>query len=70
MVEEVEYGRLRKSDTTEVVVKLTEYKGEKGIDIREFLTSERYTGPTKSGTRIPAAKWEEFKEMVNKVKLE
>ncbi|MCP3684410.1 MAG: hypothetical protein GY861_17160 [bacterium] len=69
MGEDIEFGRLQKSDKTEVVVKMTEYKGEKGIDIREFLSSERYTGPTKSGTRIPEAKWEEFKAIINKVRI-
>ena len=49
-----EIGRIRNNSTTEVVVKITEYKGSVGVDIREFVTSERYTGWSKSGTRIPA----------------
>ena len=65
-----EIGRIKKSDTTEIVIKVDDYGGQKGITIREYLTSERYTGFTKQGTRIPAEKWEEFKALVSKVKLE
>ena len=41
-----------------------------GIDIREFASSEKYTGPTKKGLRIPAEKFSEFKEMINSIKTE
>ncbi len=64
-----EIGRVKKSDTTEIVIKVDDYGGQKGVTIREFLTSEKYTGFTKQGTRIPAEKWEEFKALVNKVEL-
>ena len=63
-----EIGRIKKSDTTEVVIKVDDYGGQKGVTIREYLTSEKYTGFTKQGTRIPAEKWEEFKALINKVK--
>ena len=65
-----EIGRVKKSETTDVVVKVDDYGGQKGVTIREYLTSEKYTGFTKQGTRIPAEKWEEFKTLVNKVRLE
>ena len=64
-----EIGRVKKSDTTDVVIKVDDYGGSKGVTIREYLTSEKYTGFTKQGTRIPAEKWEEFKSLINKVKL-
>jgi len=48
-----EIGRLRKNETTEVVVQKTEFHGSVGIDIREYVTSERYTGWSKNGIRIP-----------------
>ena len=63
-------GRLKKNDTTEVVVRVDEYNGRKGLTIREFTTSERYTGFTKSGTRIPADKFLEFREMINSINLD
>jgi rhodanese-related sulfurtransferase len=65
----VETGRLRKSDTTEIVVQKTEFHGTVGIDIREYVTSERYTGWSKNGIRIPVEKWKEFKEILDKVDI-
>ena len=64
-----EIGRLRKSESTEIVVRVDDYGGQKGVTIREFLTSERYTGFTKQGTRIPTDKWKEFVEIVNRVRV-
>lgn len=43
-----ELGRLRKNDTTEIVVQKTEFRGSVGIDIREYVTSDRYTGWSKN----------------------
>ena len=62
-----ETGRLRKNDTTEIVVQKTEFRGSMGIDIREYVTSERYTGWSKNGIRIPMEKWQDFKEILDKV---
>ena len=64
---ENEIGRIRKSDTTETVVRKTEFRGSVGIDIREYVTSERYTGWSKNGVRIPLEQWKSFKEILNKV---
>ena len=55
---------------TEIVLGIREYNGKVGVDIREFTTSERYTGPTKKGLRIPAEKFLEFRELVNAISLE
>jgi hypothetical protein len=37
------------------------------LTIREFVTSERYTGFTKAGVRILAKDWAKFKEMINSI---
>ncbi len=66
---EEEMGRIRKNATTEIVVKIDDYGGQKGVTIREFITGDTYTGFTKQGTRITVAKWEEFLEIIKKVKL-
>lgn len=65
-----EIGRIKKSESTEVVVRKTEFKGLVGIDIREYLTSERYTGWSKNGVRIPMEKWHDFKEIMDRVKID
>lgn len=67
---DAEIGRVRKNETTEVVVRKTEFKGSVGIDIREYVTSEKYTGWSKNGLRIPVDQWNMFKEVLNKVVLD
>ncbi len=62
-----EIGRMRKNETTEIVVQKTEFKGSVGIDIREYVTSDRYTGWSKNGIRISVDKWKEFKAILDKV---
>jgi len=58
---------IRKNETTEIVVQKTEFKGSVGIDIREYVTSDRYTGWSKNGIRISVDKWKEFKAILDKV---
>jgi hypothetical protein len=63
----VEMGRINKNETTEIIVQKTDFRGSAGIDIREYVTSERYTGWSKNGIRIPVDKWKEFKDILDKV---
>jgi len=66
-----EVGRINKGEfqgtVTDVVVAVREYNGRVGVDIREYSTSDRYTGPTKKGLRIPADRFEDFKKMINSI---
>jgi hypothetical protein len=64
---EKDIGKIKKNDTSEIVVRVDEYGGKKGVTIREYVTSEKYTGFTKSGTRIPATSFEDFKKLVNSI---
>ncbi len=64
---EKEIGRIKKNDTTDIIVRVDEYKGKKGLTIREFVTSERYTGFTKAGTRIGPENFFQFREMINSI---
>jgi len=68
---EKDIGKIQKGEyegtVTDIVVGIKEYNGKIGVDIREFATSEKYTGPTKKGLRIPAEKFEEFKTLINSV---
>ena len=66
---EKDIGKIKKNDTTDIIVRIDEYGGRQGITIREFVTSERYTGFTKAGTRIPVDKFLEFRELVNSINL-
>ena len=67
---EDEFGRIRKNDSTEIVIRRSEYRGMSGIDIREYVTTSTYTGWSKSGIRIPENLWNEFKDVVNKAKVQ
>lgn len=64
---EKDIAKIKKNDNTDIVIRIDEYGGRKGLTIREFTTSDRYTGFTKSGTRIPAEKFEDFKKAINSI---
>ena len=64
---EKDIGKIRKNDSSEIVVRVDDFGGRKGLTIREYVTSERYTGFTKAGVRILAADFEKFKEMINSI---
>lgn len=64
---EKDIGKIKKNDTTDIVVRIDDYGGKRGLTIREFVASERYTGFTKSGVRIPAGEFKKFKDMINSI---
>ena len=64
---EKDIGKIKKNDTADIVVRVDDFGGKRGLTIREFVTSERYTGFTKAGVRIPAAEFPNFKEMINSI---
>jgi hypothetical protein len=68
---EKEIGKITKGEyqgsVTDIVVGIKEYNGKVGVDIREFVSGEKYNGPTKKGLRIPAESFSKFKEMINSI---
>lgn len=64
---EKDIGRINKNDTTDIVLRVDDFAGKSGLTIREFITTDRYTGFTKAGVKIQAEDFEKFKEMVNSV---
>jgi hypothetical protein len=62
---EKDIGKIKKNEITDIVVRIDDFGGKTGLTIREFTTSDKYTGFTKSGTRIPAESIAEFKQMIN-----
>jgi sporulation protein YlmC with PRC-barrel domain len=64
-------GKINKGEyqgtVTDIVVGIKEYNGKVGVDVREFTTSDKYTGPTKKGLRIPADSFPKFKELINSI---
>ena len=64
---EKDIGKIKKNDTTDIVVRIDDFGGRIGLTVREFTSSDRYTGFTKSGTRIPAESFNNFKEIINSI---
>ncbi len=64
---EKDIGKIKKNDETNIILRVDDFGGRTGVTIREFVTSERYTGFTKSGVRILAADFPAFKEMINSI---
>jgi len=64
---EKDIGKIKKNDATDIIMRVDDFGGKKGLTIREFVSSDRYTGFTKSGVKILAADFPKFKEMINSV---
>ena len=66
-----EIGKINKGEfqgtVTDIIVAVREYNGRVGVDIREYTTSDKYTGPTKKGLRIPADRFADFKKMIDSI---
>ena len=67
---EKDIGKLKKNDTSDIVIRVDDFGGQRGLTVREFVTSDRYTGFTKAGVRISAENFPKFKEMINSVSEE
>lgn len=67
---EKDLGKLNKNDRTDIVLRVDDFGGRRGLTIREYVTSEKYTGFTKAGVRITPENFPKFKEMVNSVSEE
>ena len=64
---EKDIERIPKNQDTDIVIRIDDFGGKKGLTIREFVKSERYTGFTKSGTRIPVEHFQTFKKAINSI---
>jgi hypothetical protein len=64
---EKDIDRITKNPETDIVIRIDDFGGRVGLTIREFVKSERYTGFTKAGTRIPADQFKSFKAAINSI---
>jgi len=64
---EKDIDKIPKNQDTDIIVRIDDFGGKRGLTIREFVRSERYTGFTKAGTRIPADKFILFKKIINSI---
>ena len=67
---EKDIGKIKKKDDTDIILRVDDFGGRTGLTIREFVTSDRYTGFTKAGVRILAEDFPRFKDMINSVSKE
>mgnify|MGYP001606033453 FL=1 len=64
---EKDIDKITKNAETDIVIRIDDFGGKRGLTIREFVKSERYTGFTKAGTSIPADKFSIFKQAINSI---
>lgn len=64
---EKDIDRITKNAETDIVIRIDDFGGKKGLTIREFVKSDKYSGFTKAGTRIPADKFKIFKAAINSI---
>lgn len=64
-----EISRIKLSDSSDLVATLV---GDEKLDLRVFLHTESYSGPTKRGVRFYLwdGIWPEFKKLIEKVDKE
>jgi len=67
---EKDIGKIKKNDESDIIIRLDDFGGARGLTIREFVTSDRYTGFTKAGVRIKSADFPVFKELINSISEE
>ncbi len=69
---EKDVGKIKKNEVTDIVIRVDDFGGRPGVTIREFVNggSGKYTGFTKSGTRIPLDDFESFKKLINSISKE
>ncbi len=64
---EKDIGKIKKNETTDILVRIDDYGGKMGVTIREYVTGDRYTGFTKAGTRILAESFPDFKKLIDSI---
>lgn len=62
-LEDQELGKFAKRPGMSVVVRISSFKGTKGLDLRQWQEDEAYKGWTKKGIRLPIEKMKEIKSL-------
>ena len=63
-------GEIDLKPTSSIVVSVTEWKGQKRVDIRKYVNSETFQGFTRQGISIPIEKVDELKKLLEDVNHE
>ena len=65
-------GKVKKNEITDIVIQVDDFGGKPGVTIREFVNggSGKYSGFTKSGTRISLEEFPKFKDLINSINVD
>ena len=64
---DAELGKFAKRPGLSIIVRISSFKGTKGLDFRQWQEDEAYKGWTKKGIRLPVEKIKEIKELIAKM---
>jgi Transcriptional Coactivator p15 (PC4) len=63
-------GSIPKKDDLEIRASLTTYRSDLYVDLREYMDTEDYKGPTKKGIRFHTENWDAFYDLIKKIDKE
>ncbi|MFH1786975.1 MAG: transcriptional coactivator p15/PC4 family protein [archaeon] len=69
-MDEKEYGRIKKSGDSEIVIRVSNFKDVDRVDIREFVKTEKYTGFTKKGISLPLKQLNALRQLLACIQLD
>lgn len=62
-IKDGDIGKFAKRPGMSVVVRVSTFRGERGLDLRQWQEDSTYTGWTKKGIRLPLEKIKEIKQL-------
>lgn len=65
--EEFLAGSIQKGDATSIRVFLKRFGGNFSVDIREYVETEKYEGPTRKGVFFSTEEWEAFYSLIQRL---
>ena len=68
MIKLPKVGEIDLKPSSTIVVSVTEWKGQKRVDIRKYVNSETFQGFTRQGISIPIDKVDELRKLLEGVK--
>ena len=66
-LQDKEIGKFAKRPGLSVIVRISSFKGSRGLDLRQWQEDSTYTGWTKKGIRLPIDKIKEIKALFAKM---
>lgn len=64
-----EIGRVERPDTSDIIVRMTTFRGIRYVDIRHYLKLNKFTGFSKKGIAIPEQDFPKLMEILKKINI-